>query len=105
MITILNSSVLTAFGTYRYTSLKIEEAKNLLLKEGFISTVGHKETAELLSKIMGLKIDYNRIDYIQKTGGKALVFKIKKRLQVAQIIEADELETEEYEIGLLERIQ
>lgn len=104
MVTILNSSVLTEFGTYTYTHISLEKAKEMLLKEGYHSAIGHEGNAILLSKLTDLNIPFNRIEYRQNKNETALVFKIKKRLNQVQTVGADELSITEYEFGLLKRI-
>ena len=42
------------------TPLELEEAKKLL-KNGFISIIGHRDTANILSNVLNLIIPYNRI--------------------------------------------
>lgn len=105
MLTILNSSVLTEFGDYRYSPLTLAEASQLLKEEGYSSAIGHEENARLLSVLTGLQIPVNRVEYRQRPGEKALVFKIKKRLPAGEIIGNEDLPQEEYETGLLERLK
>lgn len=104
MITILNSSVLTNFGVYEYSHLNMEAARELLLKEGYQSAIGHEETATALSRLLGFEVPVNRIEYRQQPGEKVIVFKIKRRLAAGAIATADEIEATGYETGLLERI-
>jgi len=39
-----------------------KEAGNLLVSNEFVSAVGHEDTANILSKLLGVKIPFNRID-------------------------------------------
>ncbi|SFP83100.1 STIV orfB116 family protein [Parafilimonas terrae] len=78
MINILNFSALTAFGSYTYEEITLAKARELLLKEGFISAISHEGNATLLSQLMGFEIAFNRIEYRQQKEETALVFKIKK---------------------------
>lgn len=43
------------------TPLTQEEVKKLLLEKDFISIIGHKDTANILTNILNIKIPYNRI--------------------------------------------
>jgi hypothetical protein len=104
MITLLNSSVLTNFGEYRYSPLSIDEAVALLKEEGFVSAIGHQETSNFLSSLTGITIPLNRKEYRQEPGEKALIIKIRRRLQVTEILKADEILPGDYECGLLIRI-
>ncbi|MEP7372574.1 MAG: DUF1874 domain-containing protein [Chitinophagaceae bacterium] len=103
MLTILNSSVLTTFGEYSYRPLTIEDAKTILKDEGFVSAIGHNETANLFSSLTGMDIKANRVEYRQQPGEKALIFKIRKRLKVAEVVGPYEIPPEEYECGILIR--
>jgi hypothetical protein len=97
---ILNSAVLTAFGTYRYSPLPPEEARRLL-GEGFISAIGHPETARVASEILGVEIPVNRVEVRMEPGDRAIVLRLKHRPPAGAEIHAA---PEDYEVGLLERL-
>lgn len=57
-LTLLNTSILTSFGTYNYEPLPLEAARALVeefKREGktIESAIGHQTTAELLSSLLG----------------------------------------------------
>lgn len=97
---ILNSAVLTAFGTYRYTPLAPEEAARLL-SGGFISAIGHPETARVASELLGVEIPVNRIEVKMEPGDRAVVVRLRHRPPAGAEISAS---PEDYELGLLERL-
>jgi hypothetical protein len=103
-IYVLNSAVLTSFGVYRYTKITIGLARDMLRTNEFISAVGHEPTAELMTKILGVKIPYNRIEVKMQIGDVAVVFRLKKRIQEGKVLNEEEIQTLDYEIGLLERV-
>jgi STIV B116-like len=103
MVTLLNTSVLTSFGSYRYGPLSLAEVRHLIA-EGFTSAVGHPETAEVLSELLNTPVPVNRIEYIQQTGEKAIIFKLKARVPAGVILSRKELEKIGYEFGLLTRL-
>ena len=43
------------------TPLSQEEVKKFLLEKSFISIIGHKDTANILTNILNINIPYNRI--------------------------------------------
>ena len=94
MLYILNTATLPLKEGERYIitarQVSIEEAKDLLEKEYFTSAVGHKATAELLTKILGVEIPYNRIQIELEPGDKVLAFLLKKRLEEGKVIESIE---------------
>ena len=104
MLTLLNTSILTAFGTYRYESLALEDARRLVA-DGFLSAVGHDSTAQMLSELLGVSVPVNRFDFQQQPGERAVVFKLKRRPPEGAILTADELQTIGYEFGLLTRLE
>jgi len=74
---VLDSAVLTSFGDYRYTKITEGIARDILKTNDFISAVGDKLTAEIMSKILGVKIPYNHIEIKMNIGDVAVVFKRK----------------------------
>jgi uncharacterized protein DUF1874 len=103
MVTLLNTSVLTTYGSYDYHPLTVEAAQSLMAN-GFESAIGHRETAEVLSELLNTPIPVNRIEYIQQPGEKAIIFKLKSRIPAGVILNRQELEEIGYEFGLLTRI-
>jgi hypothetical protein len=101
MIAILNSSILTTFGSYTYTDLSLADAKKLL-KDGFESYVAHEATNMVIGKLFDIDLPHKREMYFQETGEKAIVFKLNKRLTEGQVLTTkEEIEQTGYTIGLL----
>jgi hypothetical protein len=101
---ILNSPILTSFGRYVYRPISVEEARSILLAEGFVSAVGHEGTANLLSNLLGVSIPANRIAITMKPGDKALVFQLLHRLPEGRVLSVEELKAVPYRLGLLEML-
>lgn len=101
-VTILNTSILTAHGSYSCKSCSLEQAKELVA-DGYQSAIGHESTAEIISTLLGVEVKMNRIQYQQQQGDKALVFKLKARAPEGKILTAMEIEEIGYEWGVLER--
>lgn len=104
MVTLLNTSILTAFGTYRYEPLTLEAARRLVAA-GFVSAIGHESTAQMLSALLGITVSVNRFDYQQQPGERAIVFKLKRRSPEGAILTADQLQAIGHEFGLLTRME
>lgn len=104
MVILLNTSILTTFGTFRYEPLALAEARRLVA-DGFISAIGHDSTANVLSELLGVAVPVNRFDYQQQPGEQAIVFKLKGRPPEGRILAADEIQTMGYEFGLLTRLE
>lgn len=104
MVTILNTSILTNYGTYDYKYLSLSESKELISR-GFQSAVGHQSTCDVLTEILDEKVALNRIQYSQKVGDIALVFKLKGRPEEGKILSKEEIEAIGYEFGKLQRYE
>jgi hypothetical protein len=109
LLVLLNTSILTIFGTYAYKLLTIEEARALVSEfrqDGKViqSAIGHQATAELLSGLLDYPVAVNRMEFKQEVEAAALVFKLKGRPPEGKILSREELEEMGYEFGLLTRI-
>ncbi|MTI66753.1 MAG: DUF1874 domain-containing protein [Firmicutes bacterium] len=102
---IFNGTVATTNGVYKISDIDIKEAKKLLLKNGFISAIGHKSTAEAISDAFEMDIPMNRINFKQKVSQKAVVFKLNKRPPEGSILSREEIEKIGYSFKLMERLK
>lgn len=100
--TILNTSILTNYGSYNYEPLTLEQARELV-QEGFDSAVGHQSTCDVLSTLLGVKVPMNRVQYAQNVVDVALVFKLNGRPEEGKILSAQEIEQIGYAFGKLTR--
>ena len=103
MITILNTSILTNYGSFSYEKITLDQAKELV-KDGFISAIGHQSTAEIISTLLNIECSMNRIQYAQDISDVALVFKLKGRSEEGKILTLEDIEEIGYEWGLLTRL-
>lgn len=108
-LTLLNTSILTAFGSYRYEQTSLEQAQNLLaefqrVQKPIQSAVGHQATAELLSVLLDYPVEMNRMEFKQSVGDVGLVFKLNGRVPEGVILSLGEIEAMGYEFGLLTRL-
>jgi hypothetical protein len=102
MITILNTSIITAHGSYDYKSCSLEQAKELIA-HGYQSAIGHESTAAVISTLLGVEVGMNRIQYQQQPGDTALIFKLKGRAPEGAILTVEEIDEIGYEWGILTR--
>jgi hypothetical protein len=100
MLYVLNSPILTSFGSYRYKPISLREAVELL-KQGFVSAVGHEATASFLSQLTGITIPVNRVQIQMKPRDKAIVFQVLQRLPEGKVLSEEELKAVPYRLGLL----
>ena len=109
-LTLLNSSIVTSYGTFTYQPLSLDEAKALLQEfqqagKTIQSAIGHQPTAEFLSVLLAFPVTTNRIEFKQTTNDIALIFKLKQRLPDRQILSCEEMGAIGYEFGILRRIE
>lgn len=104
-ITLLNTSILTDYGTFEFSPIDLESAKNLLRENGFESAIGHQSTADILSEILQIKVEVNRTEYRQKVDDVALIFKLCSRPPEGKILTGEEIEEIGYDFGILRRLK
>ena len=106
---ILNSAVMTSYGIWSYRPIKIEEAKQWLLKGGWESTIGYEETAKAMSILFGMDIPggpaYRKQVFLTRND-KALVFRLKYRVPLHELKGQQGLERilSACEIGILKKL-
>ena len=108
MLTLLNTSILTNYGSYQYEPLEDAESARAVVRnceDGIQSAIGHQSTADILSTLLEISVQVNRIEFRQPVGyeGRALIFKLKGRPPEGVILTAEELQAIGYEFGLLTR--
>jgi hypothetical protein len=108
-LTLLNTSILTSFGTYSYEPLTLTAVRAIVSEfqqEGrtIQSAIGHQSTAELLAMLLGFPVAVNRMDFKHTVGDIALIFKLKGRPPEGKVLSREELEAMGYEFGLLSKM-
>lgn len=124
MITLLNTSIITAYGDFKFEPISLEAAQKYvepmecncydpriclycggsgITNPLWQSAIGHESTAEILSELLGVKVPVNRQNYQQKVGESAIVFKLKTRAPEGVVLSKEEIEKIGYEFGLLTR--
>jgi hypothetical protein len=103
-VAIFNGPIVTTNGTYRVSDISVQEAKRLIKNNDFISAVGHSATSEILSDIFDENITLNRIQFHQKPGQKAIVFKLNLRPREGDILDRKQIEEIGFSLKLLERL-
>jgi len=62
-----------------------------LLKEGFVSAVGHESTAKVLSVLLGTHVPFNRAQISIKEGDVIISFQFTVRLPEGKVLGEDEV--------------
>lgn len=99
---ILNTPVLTNYGTFRFDRIDIGQARDLA--RDAVSAVGHQGAADALSELLGIPVPLSRTEVNMNVGDLALVFRLMPRLPEGAVLSAAETLDLPYEFGRLERI-
>ena len=102
-VALLNTSIATADGSYELKTITLEEARKIIAdnRGNLLSAIGHQSTAEVMSTLLKEEIEVNRIQFCQKNGQIAIVFKLNGRPPEGKILTAEEVETIGYKFQLL----
>jgi Domain of unknown function (DUF1874). len=74
--------------TVKIRKIDVNQAKQLVNENQFVSAIGHQATAELLTLLLGIDVQMNRIQVEMKSGDIGIHFVLKKRLQEGQVIQS-----------------
>ena len=102
---IFNGTVATTNGLYRVSDLTIDQAKEILSENGYVSAIGHESTAKIISELMEMDIPMNRINFAQMVGQKAVVFKLNRRPKEGTVLTREQVEKVGYSFKLMERLE
>jgi len=75
----------------RVREVSLEDVKEFLKENSFISAVGHQATADVMSRLLGIQIPFNRIQVTLKEGDVLIVFQLMTRLEEGKILSEQEL--------------
>lgn len=81
--------------------ISIEDAKRLLAPGDFVSAVGHESTADILTRLLGLDIKFNRINISLDKGDMLIVFQLLGRLPEGKILTEEEIKALPYKFFLV----
>lgn len=98
---LLNSPILTTYGQWRFEPISIQNARQLVVQNDFISAIGHESTAQILSQLLQQPVVCQRISISMQPSDKALVFRFKQRLPDMRELSLAEIEQLPFELGLL----
>ena len=75
----------------RVREVSLEDVKEFLKENSFISAVGHQATADVMSRLLGIQIPFNRIQVTLKEGDVLIVFQLMTRLEEGKVLSEQEL--------------
>lgn len=101
-LALLNTSILTADGTFVLRTITLEEARELVsAAPGLDSAIGHESTAQIMTELLGISVPVNRQMFVQQPGQQALVFKLNGRPPEGTILSREDIERIGYKFQLL----
>lgn len=105
MLTILNTSIITSYGEYKYEPRDLEQVRMMVghVAPPFQSAIGHQATADVLTELLEVPVPLNRINYEQQIGDRAVVFKLRGRPPEGAILSREQIDAIGYDFGLLTR--
>lgn len=77
-------------GKFSYKQISLQEAQNLVRQE-FISAVGHQATAELMSTLLGIPVSYNRVEISLSPGDILLVLQLLVRIEEGKVLSIEDM--------------
>lgn len=98
---LLNTPVLTNYGTFKFEPIGLKEIKTLLEQTQFISAIGHQGAADFLSILFEREIPMNRISVQMQQGDQAIVLRLKSRMLEGMILQKEDMDRLEFEFGIL----
>lgn len=101
---VYNTPILTAYGTWAFTQVTVDEAIAFLRSAGWISGIGHSGTAQLLTQLSGVLVPVNRISTRLDIGDEALVFRLLQRQQEGRELTIEDVRGMPHEYGILKRV-
>ena len=104
-LALLNTSILTAEGTYTLRDITTDEARELVASSELDSAIGHVATALVMEQLLGTEIPVHRQVFSQQPGHQALVFKLNGRPAEGRILSVPEIKEIGYKFQLLIRIE
>ncbi|WHH59515.1 YddF family protein [Petroclostridium sp. X23] len=104
-IALFNGTVATTNGLYSIEDIDVENAKEYIARNGFISAIGHEATAEIMSDILCTNIPMNRIQFYQQVGQVAIVFKLNERPPEGVILNKEEIQRIGYSLKIMQRLK
>ncbi len=89
-LSMIDPSLLEGGAIIKASPISLGEVK-ALLKEGFVSAVGHESTAKVLGRLLGVEVPFNRVQISIKEGDVIISFQFLIRLPEGKVLGEDEV--------------
>ena len=94
--------MLSSDATIRVTEVDTLKAKEVLSSGNFTSAIGHLATADVVSNLLNVKVEANRVPIKLQKGDTILIFQLLTRLEEGKVLNREELEKIQYKFFLVE---
>jgi hypothetical protein len=84
----------------RFKKLTVNDVKDILTNNEFMSIIGHESTAMVLETLLNIKVPVNRINVRLEKGDTIIVFQLKQRLPEGKVLDIDEIKMLDYDFIL-----
>ncbi len=89
-LSMITPSLLEGGAIIKASPISLGEVK-ALLKEGFVSAVGHESTARVLGRLLGVEVPFNRVQISVGEGDVIISFQFLIRLPEGKVLGEDEV--------------
>jgi hypothetical protein len=89
----------------RIEEIDTDTARNIVRESEVASAVGHEATAKILSTLLGVRVDFNRVPIKLNKGDSAIVFQLLTRLPEGKILSEEEIWGLGFKLYLVEVVE
>lgn len=104
-IYLTNTTIIPNDGVYQCETISLDIVKKAIAG-GFTltSAIGHQSTADILTELMAMPVEVNRIAIEMEVDDIMVAFKLKQRPPEGKILTQEEIEAIGYEFKIIERV-
>jgi hypothetical protein len=86
----------------RIKEIDVAMASEMLRSRQFISAVGHESTSQLMTRLLGVEVPFNRVPIKLQKKDRLIVFQLLTRLEEGKVLSDEELMRLPYKFYVVE---
>ena len=86
----------------RIKEIDVAMASEMLRSRQFISAVGHESTSQLMTRLLGVEVPFNRVPIKLQKKDRLIVFQLLTRLEEGKVLSDEELRKLPYKFYVVE---